>query len=156
MSEAEDRRSRIKQSIAASQDRLNRESGSLPALPRREPLPDRYPPEDYRSLAAEYPMLTVAAGIGLGLLAGAILPKGAGGKAGRRAMGLAAAAAELGLVLSKQARDRAADAGRDGLSELGERTTPLRQRAVRAGGSARSKGVRLAGEAIRLAAKLRK
>lgn len=156
MSEAEDRRSRIKDRIAASQERLNRESDSLPALPKREPLPDRYPPEDYRSLAAEYPVLTVAAGIGLGLLAGALLPKGAGSKLGRRAIGVASVAAELGLVLSKQARDKAEEAGRESLSQLGERTAPLRKRAARAGGSARSQGVRLAGEAIKLAARLRK
>lgn len=156
MTEPEDRRRRINDRIAASQERLNRESDSLPALPRREPLPDRYPPEDYRSLAAEYPVLTLAAGVGLGLLVGALLPKGVGGKAGRRAMGVAAAAAELGLVLSKSARDRAAEAGREGLAELGERAAPLRQRATRAGGSARSQGVRLAGEAIKLAARLRK
>lgn len=156
MSEAEDRSNRIRQRIDASQERLDRESDSLPAIPRREPLPDRYPPENYRSLLAEYPGLTVAAGIGLGLLAGALLPKSAGGKVGRRVMGVAAAAAELGLVLSKQAGEKAAEARREGLSQIDERTQPLRQRAARAGGSARSQGVRLAGEAIRLAARLRK
>lgn len=156
MSEADERRNRINDRIAASQERLERESDNLPAFPRRDPLPDRYPPEDYRTLAGEYPWLTVAAGVGLGLLAGALLPKGAGGKAGRRVMGVAAAAAELGLVLSKQARDKAAEAGREGLADLGQRTAPLRQRASRASGSARSQSVRLAGEAIKLAARLRK
>ena len=156
MSEADDRRDRIKQRIAASQARLDRESADLPALPRRDPLPDRYPPEDYRSLAAEYPVLTVAAGLGLGLLIGALVPKGIGGKFGRRAFTVATAAAELGLLLSKQAREKVDDAGREGLAQLDERTAPLRQRAARAGGAARSQGARLAGEAIKLAARLRK
>ena len=156
MSDTDDRRDRIKQRIAASQARLDRESTDLPALPRRDPLPDRYPPEDYRSLAAEYPVLTVAAGLGLGLLIGALVPKGIGGKLGKRAFAVATAAAELGLVLSKQTRERADDAGREGLAQLEEHTAPLRQRAARAGGAARSQGVRLAGEAIKLAARLRK
>lgn len=156
MSEAEQRSERIRQRIAASQGRLARESEDLPAIPKRESLPDAYPPESYRSLAAEYPLLTVAAGVGMGLLLGALVPKGVGGKAGRRAMILATAAAELGLALSKQAADKASDAGRDGLAKLDQGTAPLRQRAARAGGSARSNGVRLAGEAIKLAARLRK
>ena len=155
MSEADDRRDRIKQRIAASQARLDRESADLHALPRRDPLPDRYPPEDYRSLAAEYPVLTVAAGLGLGLLIGALVPKGIGGKFGRRAFTVATAAAELGLLRSKQAREKVDDAGREGLAQLDERTAPLRQRAARAGGAARSQGARLAGE-IKLAARLRK
>lgn len=156
MSETETRRQRIQDRIAASQERLNRESDDLPALPRKEPLPDRYPPEDYRTLAGEYPMLTIAAGVGLGLLVGALVPKGVGGKAGRRVMGAATIAAELGLALSKSAGERAADAGRDGLAELGERTAPLRRGASRAGSQARSQGLRIAGEAIKLAARLRK
>ena len=56
-----------------------------PVLPARATLPDRYPPEDYRSLAGEYPWLTVAAGLGAGLLVGAMLPRGLGGKFGKRA-----------------------------------------------------------------------
>lgn len=156
MSAADQRSDRIKERIAASQARLARESSDLPALPRRQPLPDAYPPEDYRSLAGEYPWLAMATGMGIGLLAGALLPKGAGGKVGRRVMGAATVAAELGLALSRQARDRAQEAARDGLEQIEERTAPLRQRAARAGGDARSKGFRLAGEAIKFAARLRK
>ncbi|MGB7655824.1 MAG: hypothetical protein WBL74_10125 [Novosphingobium sp.] len=155
MSAADQRSNRIKERIAASQARLDRDSDDLRALPRRQPLPDAYPPEDYRSLAAEYPWLAMAAGLGIGMLAGALMPKGAGGKMGRRAMGAATVAAELGLAFSKQARDRAQETGREGLEQIGERTAPLRSRAARAGVDARSKGVRLAGEAIKLAARLR-
>lgn len=156
MSEAAERSERIRQRIAKSQGRLERDSEELPAVPKRERLPDAYPPEDYRSLAAEYPLLAMAAGAGFGLLLGALLPKGAGGKAGRRIVAIAAAAGELGLALSKHAAEKAGDAGREGLSRLDESTAPLRQRASRAGSSARGQGVRLAGEAIKLAARLRK
>lgn len=156
MSAADQRSNRIKDRIAASQARLDRESEDFPALPRRQPLPDAYPPEDYRSLAAEYPWLAMAAGLGIGMLAGALLPKGAGGKAGRRVMGVATVVAELGLAFSKQARDRAQEAGREGLEQIEERTASLRGRATRAGGEARNQGARLAGEAIKLVSRLRK
>lgn len=149
MSDADDRRARINERIAASQDRMRRSSVDLPAVPKRETLPDAYPPDDYRSLAKEYPWLTMAAGAGLGLLAGALLPKRAGSKLGKRVLGMATVAAELGLSLSRQAGNAAS-----------ETTAPMRQRAGRAAGSARtgarSAGLSLAREAIRLAARVRK
>ena len=156
MSEAEDRNERIKAQVDASRDRLQRQNPHLPAVPRRERLPDAYPPEDLRSLAAEHPWLTMAAGAGLGMLAGALLPKRFGAGLGRRAMAAATVAAELGLALSKQARDAASEKAGEGLARIEEGTAPIRQRARSAGRSARSNGVRLAGEAIRIAARLRK
>lgn len=156
MGEAQERDERIKAQIDASQERLQRESAQLPAMPRREPLPDAYPPEDLRSLAAEHPWLTMAAGAGLGMLAGALVPKRFGSGLGKRAFALATVAAELGLALSKQARDAAGDKASEGLARIDEGTAPMRQRARIAGRSARSQGVRLAGEAIRIAARLRK
>ena len=131
MSKANQRSDRISQRIAASQARLERDDESLPAVPRSEKLPDAYPPENYRGLAAEYPWLTVAAGLGLGILVGALLPRNAGGKTGRRMLGLATAAAELGLAFSKQARDKAESGARDGLHLIEDGTAPLRKRASR-------------------------
>jgi ElaB/YqjD/DUF883 family membrane-anchored ribosome-binding protein len=154
--EAQERVERIKAQIDASQERLQRESTQLPAMPRREPLPDAYPPEDLRSLAAEHPWLTMAAGAGLGMLAGALVPKRFGEGLGKRAFALATVAAELGLALSKQSRDAAGEKAGEGLARIDEGTAPIRQRARSAGRSARSQGVKLAGEAIRIAARLRK
>jgi ElaB/YqjD/DUF883 family membrane-anchored ribosome-binding protein len=154
--EAQEREERIKAQIDASQERLQRESAQLPAMPRREPLPDAYPPEDLRSLAAEHPWLTMAAGAGLGMLAGALVPKRFGAGLGKRAFALATVAAELGLALSKQSRDAAGEKAGEGLARIDEGTAPIRQRARSAGRSARSQGVKLAGEAIRIAARLRK
>ncbi len=128
----------------------------VPALPQRATLPDRYPPEDYRSLAGEYPWLTVAAGLGAGLLLGAALPRGLGGKFGKRAFAAASIAAEVGLALSRKAGDAAEESGRDGLRRIGEAAAPLRQRAVRGGTSARSAGLVLAREALKLASRKRK
>ena len=156
MSKANQRSDRISQRIAASQARLERDGESLPAVPRSEKLPDAYPPENYRGLAAEYPWLTVVAGLGLGILVGALLPRNAGGKTGRRMMGLATAAAELGLAFSKQARDKAESGAREGLHLIEDSTAPLRKRASSGARSARKQGVRLVGEAVKLAALLRK
>ncbi|HOB13955.1 MAG TPA: hypothetical protein PK680_09095 [Novosphingobium sp.] len=160
MSDADEKRERVRARIAASQGRLTRESDTLPTLPTRHAPDDAGPPEDLRSLAGEYPWLVVAAGAGAGLLLGAVLPKRAGAKLGGRALGLAAAGAEVALALSRSARDAAEEGARDGLHRLDERTAPIRRRAGEVAGSAkrsaRSTGVRVASEAIKLAARLRK
>lgn len=161
MNDSEAKRSRIKDKIAASQARLLREAPPI-MPPVRRNLPDAHPPEDYRSLAAEYPGLTVAAGLALGLLVGALVPKRAGSKLGQRALGIATVAAELGLALSKQARDAAGDAAQSStgkLSELGQlldsSTATYRARARQTAGkaatSARSAGRRV----VRAARELR-
>jgi hypothetical protein len=147
VSEAQARTDRIADKIAASQSRLDRDSPALPASPI--PPRDAYPPEDYRSLAAEYPWLTVAAGLGLGLLAGALVPKRAGSKLGQRALSLAVMAGELGLALSRQAGERASVASKEGLTRARQGTTQIRS-------GARSTGATIAREAIRLAARVRK
>ena len=153
VSKADEQRARIRGKVAASQDRLRRESEELPALPQRQHFPDAYPPEDYRSLAAEYPWLTVAAGVGAGMLVGALLPKGAGGKLGKRALTVATLAAEFGMAMSRKAGDKASESGSEGLRRIGEATAPLRQRASRGGSAARSAGMTLAREAIKIAAR---
>ena len=107
-------------------------------------------------MAKEYPWLAMAAGVGIGALVAALLPRNFITKAGRRALGAASVAAELGLAFSKQARETAGEAAHDGLAKFDETTAPLRQRATNAGKSARSRGMRLAGEAMKLATRLRK
>ena len=156
MSKSDPRRDRVASRIAASQQRLKRESDGVPLPPRRDPLPDRDPPENYRGLAREYPWLTVAAGLGVGMLVAALLPRKFASKTAKRALGVATVAAELGLAYSRQARDAASDAAHDGLAKLEEGTAPLRQRAVTAGKTVRSRGTRFAGEVIKAAARLRK
>lgn len=156
MSKSDQRSERIATRISASQERLKRDGKALPVAARRDPLPDANPPENYRGLAREYPLLTVAAGVGVGILVAALLPRKFAGKAARRAMSAAAVAAELGLAYSKQAREAAGEAAHDGFEKLTETTAPLRHRATNAGKSARSQGLRLAGEAMKLATRLRR
>ncbi len=144
MSEELTRRERIKARIAASQERFRRDS---PEAPTSLALPDRDPPEKFTSLLAEYPGLTIAAGLGLGLLAGALMPKTAGSKLARRGTALVAVAGELGLFLAKQAMEKAADAGREGREVAGKSVEVAGQKA----GAARNAGLNLAKKAIDLA-----
>ena len=160
MSEVDSKRARIQSRVEASQERLKRESDQLPALPPRAAPADAYPPEDFKSLAKEHPWLLVAAGAGAGLLMGALLPKRAGSKLGGRTLALATAGAELAMALSRNARDVASDSAREGLQRIEDSTAPLRRRAGSAAANstrnARSTGIRIAGEAIKLASRLRK
>lgn len=145
MSGSKARSERIAAKIAASQARLDRENPALPAAPL--PPKDAYPPEDYRSLAGEYPWLAVAAGLGVGLLAGALVPKKAGSKFGQRALSLAMVAGEIALALSKQ-------------DDAGATAAPAATQPGQPGAKARkasdSTGATLARQAIKLAARARK
>ena len=159
MSKADEQRQQIKSRIDASQDQLDAESRQLAAIP---PRPDTFgdAPDDWRGKAGQRPWLLLAAGAGAGLLIGALLPRRAGSKTASRALGLAAAGAELAIAFSKNARDAASDAASEGLHRLDEGTAPLRRRAGEVAGtasrSARTTGARLASEAVKIAARIRK
>lgn len=162
MSKSDPRRERVTKRISESQDRLKRDDETSPEHAATK-LRDTAPPENYRGLLAEYPLLTLAAGLGAGALIAALLPKRISSTFAKRAMGAATVAAELGLSLSRQAREAAgdaahyaSDAAHGGLARLEETTAPLMKRADSAGKSARSQGTRLASEAIKLASRLRR
>ncbi|PKB25254.1 hypothetical protein B0I00_0447 [Novosphingobium kunmingense] len=154
MTEIDARRERIRQKVAASQERLKRDGDTAPAAQRMPNLPDAYPPENYRTLASEYPLLTVGLGLGLGLLAGALLPKRKPGLLGKRAIALATAATELALALGKQARDEVIEAERDAPTRLIDAAEPARRQATRLVRSARNHAVDVASGALREGARL--
>jgi hypothetical protein len=164
VSKSDDQRTRINDKIAASQARQTRGAAPLAAL---KSLPDEYPPERVATLAGQYPLFTVAAGVVAGVAIGALLPRAFGRKLSRRAVTIATLAGELGLAASRRARSAAQDAGHEGAVRLGELSETigesggeLRRRASRAAGnatsSARSAGLTLAREAIKLAARARR
>lgn len=145
MSDADARHEVTEQNADAAQDRLSGSGSTLPQGRRLARLPDVYPPEDYRSLAAEYPLLAVAAGAGFGLLLGAVVPKRLTAGLGKRALGAVSVAGQLGLALAAQTRDKAPPASTDAKArvpapDLHKGPSPLA----------------LAREAIRLVGKLRK
>lgn len=121
-------------------------------LPAITTPPAGEPPEDFSALARQYPGLLLAGGIAIGLVAGALLPRKAGGKLAGRAAALAAVAGELGLALSQSAREKAGDAAREGRAKLAELGDSEQARRVRSAGSdARSAGLRLARKAVEAA-----
>ncbi len=164
MSKTDARRARINDKIAASQARLQRDAEPTEIA---RPLRDAYPPEHVSTLAGQYPLLTLAAGALAGVALGALLPRTFGRKFSRRAVTIITIAGELGLAASRRARDSAAEAGRHGTARLGELgdsigegSGELRRTAGRVAGSvvggARSTGMVLAREAIKLAARARR
>jgi hypothetical protein len=156
VSKDQSRRDRIKIRIAKSQAQLrdSKPSSSLPALP------DADPPEKISGLAAEYPGLVIAGGLALGLLAGSLLPRSAGTKLSRRTTALVGIVSEVGLVLGKQALERASTASRDGRGKLGElgdvlgeKAAGARRKAGAASSAMRVTGLALAKKALEIAAK---
>lgn len=167
MNDVPSKRDRIKAKIAASQERLKRDGAATGTMPAKIAPADAYPPETYRGLAGDYPWLAIAGGLAAGALIGSLLPRNAGGKVGKRILGLATVAAELGLAYSRQARDGVVEASKEGSARadavaerISQSTAGLRDRARSGAGSAartaRSTGLVLAREAARLAVKIRK
>lgn len=160
MNDSDARRERIKAKVEASQARLKRDGGDRVPAQKLPNLPDAYPPENYRTLASEYPLLTMGFGLGLGLLAGALLPKRRKGKFGKRAVAIATAATEIAFALGKHARDTALEAERAAAGKtLGTAAGARRQAsrlAEQAGGQARQAAIGAVREAARLAARVRK
>ncbi len=156
MSGGNEKRKLIRDKIEESQDRLDRESRQLDAIPPR-PLPgDADQSGDWRGKIKQHPWLLLAAGAGTGLLVGALLPRRAGSKTASRAHALAAAGVHRAMAFNNHARDAASE----GLHRLDEGTAPLRRRASDAADtasrSARTTRARLASEAVKMAARLRK
>lgn len=121
-------------------------------------LPEGEPPEGVSGLIADYPGLAIAAGVGIGLIAGALLPRSAGRKMARGAVFLASTGSELGLALGKQALRKADEATRDSrerLSEtagdvahtVAERASDLSHKAAEVSRSAGANAQRVAGDA---------
>lgn len=157
MTGSDDRRERIKAKVAASQARLTRDGDREPVPQRLPNLPDAYPPDSYRTLAGEYPLLTMGLGLGLGLLAGALLPKRkSAGFISKRTVALLSAAAEIAITASKQAGDKE----RDVIASVFGTAKPAASRAKRsaelAGRKAQGLALGTTREAMRLVSRVRR
>lgn len=157
MTGSDDRRERIKAKVAASQARLNRDGDLAPAPHRLPNLPDAYPPDNYRTLAGEYPLLTVGLGLGMGLLAGALLPKRkSSGLLSKRTVALLSAAAEIAITASKQAGDRERDVFASVFGTAKPAATRAKRTADLAGRKAQGLALGATREAVRLVSRVRK
>lgn len=102
-------------------------------------------------LAREHPGLVFAGGLALGLLAGALVPKGAASKIASRTVALASAAGELGLALSRQAREGAESLVHDSVPALEDNSAAVQQGNSGQQDRTWKVGRRLAHEALKLA-----
>lgn len=119
-------------------------------------VPDTDPPETYTDLARDYPIALIAGGLAVGLLAGALLPRGIGRKVGKSVLTGALMAGELGRNYSRDAKQKLGDVGsegRDKVVEFGARAQAGGRKAI---GTSRELGIRAAREAIKLVGNLRR
>jgi hypothetical protein len=129
---------RIRAKIDASA--ANLEAGK--AVAARLPAAD--PPEKFSGLIGDYPGLAIAAGLGLGLLAGSLIPRSAGRKLVRGAVFLASTGGELGLIYGKQALHKVDEATREGREMLGEAAAEAAQKGTEAAHKAAEAGLKVA------------
>lgn len=115
MTKADNKSENLRDKIAASDAQLKQDEGRAATR-----APGAEPPDKLSSLVAEYPGLAIAAGLGIGILAGALLPRSAGRKLVRGGVMMASAAGELGLAVGKQAMHRADEVARESRELLGD------------------------------------
>lgn len=122
---------------------------------RSKPHPDAGEPEGrptsekLTDLVREHPGMAVAAGLGLGILASVLIPKSPVRKAARGGGMLAAAAAELAVLVAQQVMTKAGEAGdygRERAGDLGNQVGDAAHRAATAGRAAGRTVQRFAGE----------
>ena len=135
-------------------------------VPVTAELPDAEPPEKLSILAGEYIGLSIAGGLVIGLVVGALFPRSAARKLAKRSGALAAVASEIGLAYAAQALAKAGSTAREGRDRaidmgevLAERSAGARARATRLIGDgsqkARGTGSILVRKAAEIVAKAR-
>jgi hypothetical protein len=155
------KRASTKAKVAAAQKRQKGRASSSGA--------ERKPSDNYRSLAADNPWLVVGAGLLGGALIASLLPKGTAKRLGQSAMAAAAVSGELASAFAKQTREAAHD-GLGALEDLGGTVSEnaahlagkagklsgeVAEKAGEAADRARSGGMALLQEAIKLATRIR-
>lgn len=111
--------------------------------------------ESIGDLFRKHPAAFIAGGIALGVVAGALVPRGAGRRLAKGAVALAVTAGEAGLLLSRNARDKAEDIGREGRDALERNAGAAQRRATELADSARTTGAKLVDQVVELASKVR-
>lgn len=150
---------RIREKIFASQARSTGKEPPRSGTPGDDAAPER------RSLfdraIDDHPLAVLAGGILLGAVAAALVPRGSvprssRGKLGKRLIGLATVAAELGALYGTKAFDAAAQGARESREKLGdlgetlaEQSGDARRKAARAGAMAGKRAIDLAGVAAK-------
>ena len=110
-----------------------------------------------------HPGIAIASGLALGVVVSALLPRGSARKLAKSAAAAAAVGTEAGLVLARQAREKAEAAASEAVVTIhaaedsaSEGLRRLRRGAAKAAGTTRNTGLDLAHAAIRLLGALRR
>jgi hypothetical protein len=111
--------------------------------------------ESFGDLFRRHPIAFIAGGIALGAVAGALLPRGTGRRLTKSAAALAATAGEAGILLSRNARDKAEELGREGREVLGRNAAAAQRHAADLADSAKSTGAKVVDQVVELASKVR-
>lgn len=101
------------------------------------------------------PAAFIAGGIILGVIAGALLPRGTGRRLAKGATAAAVAAGQAGLHFSQHARETAEDLTREGREVLERNASVAQRRATELAGTARETGSKLVDQAVEFASRVR-
>ncbi len=134
------------------------------SLPAVQTAPDDgNPPESVGELMRGHPGLVIGGGLAIGLLVGALLPRGTARKLARGAIATAAISGEASRAFAKQASAGVRNAAHEASSQFhtledsaGKGAKRLRSGAASAAGSATSAGLDMTRAALRLLANLRR
>lgn len=172
MSDSDIKRQAIRDKVEQSQAELAQAESAKPGIPRQDP------PERLAALVMDYPMALMLGGLAVGVVAGALLPKGVARTLTRKAVAAAALAGDLGLNYGRSTVDAAnetvATVGREGRRALddlsgklavvsgsiGENANDAGKRAVAVANDtaevARDAALRIAQQIVRLTSQLRR
>lgn len=112
--------------------------------------------EGVGDLIRKHPAAFIAGGVILGMVAGALLPRGTGRKLAKGAATAAVTVGQAGLQLSQHARDAAEDLSREGRDAIERNSAVAQQRAAELADNARNTGSRLVEQAVELASRVRR
>lgn len=152
---SDEKAERIRSKISASQAR-SRGDGT----PRKaKPTPRQRATGEttfIEKAMADHPLALLAGSVVLGAIAASLVPRAWGGKLGRRMLGLATVAGELGVAYGTKAWDAASEgtrAGQDKLEDLGEvladQGSDARRKGIEFGVMAGKRAIELAGVAAK-------
>lgn len=120
MTVSEEKRERIREKIAKSQERLERQAVEERENDSEFAAKAKEYGENAKSFAKEHPVLTVAGGLAAGVLIAALLKPQTARALGRKALLLGATAAEGAVLFGNRALDSAGEAGSEAADRIGE------------------------------------
>ncbi|MXP09652.1 hypothetical protein [Pseudoblastomonas halimionae] len=123
MTVSDEKRQRIREKIAASQERLERDAIAERENESEYAVKARELGNSAKSFAKDHPVLTVAGGLAAGALIAALIKPKTARALGKKALTFGAVAAEGAMLYGNRALDSAGDAGseaRDRIEDLGE------------------------------------